>query len=40
MLVILTEASIALVGTAGTEKITERMMQKESKAQFCRAAYT
>jgi len=40
MLIILTEASIALVGTAGMEKINKRMMQKESRAKFCRAAYT
>lgn len=40
MLIIFTEASVALVVTAGAEKITKRMMQKESRSDFCTAAYT
>lgn len=40
MQIIFTEAFVAQVGTAGTEKITDRMMQKESRSNLCRAAYT
>lgn len=39
MLIILTDASVARADTAGTGEITKRMMQKGSRATFCRAAY-
>lgn len=40
MLIILTEAVVAVFGTADMEKTTNRMTQKESRAKLFRAAYT